>query len=243
VRQPGRVADLVQQDDRRRHTRHWAAVHEDHRRDSGPTGQAGTAGERCRGPHRAADDHDERRPILPCGGDDLTPPRRDCTWSGRLTRLDQHAREVGPRDHDGVDPPMGDALVSEACQGLAEHGSIERFRPGETPRAAVGDGWPGRPGRIAGPAGYGLLGNGRDEHDGCRLDRGRSSPTGIGHDRDERHDRRGERRERHPEADGDPAPSDDGPPGPAGPAPARPRRHRLTSACAATSSVATASNR
>ena len=141
---------------------------------------------------------------------------------------------------------MGDALVSEACQGLAEHGSIKRFRPGETPRAAVADGWPGHPGRIAGPAGYGLLGNGRDEHDGCRLDRGRSSPTGIGHDRDDRHDRhdrRGERRERHPEADRDPAPSDDGPPGPAGPARARPCRHRLTSACAATSSVATASNR
>ena len=68
---PGRVAHLVQQDDGSRHPRHRAAIDEGHRcRSDGPAGQAGTAGEGCRGPHGAPDDHDERRPVLLCGGDD-----------------------------------------------------------------------------------------------------------------------------------------------------------------------------
>jgi hypothetical protein len=60
VRETGRVAHLVQQDDGGRHTRHRPAVQEDHRWGSGgAAGEAGTAGEGCRGPHRAPDDHHE----------------------------------------------------------------------------------------------------------------------------------------------------------------------------------------
>ena len=81
----------------------------------------------------------------------------------------------------GVDPAVGDALVSEACQRLVEHGPIERCGPGGTPRRPLRAG--GRATPAASPASPGTARrrNGRDEHDGWRLDRGRSSPTGIGH--------------------------------------------------------------
>jgi hypothetical protein len=154
VREPGRVAHLVQQDDAWRDTRHRAAVQEDHRcRSGGPAGQAGTAGEGCRGPHRAPDDHDERRPHVVRRGDDRTPARRRCTWRDRLARLDQHARQVWPREHEGIDPAMGDAVASEACERLVEHGPIARCGPGETPRAAVAGGRPGHHDRVTGPGG------------------------------------------------------------------------------------------
>jgi len=83
VRESGRMAHLVQQDDGGRHTRHRPAIQEDHGWGSGgAAGEAGTAGEGGRGPHRAPDDHHERRPIVVDGGDDRAPPSRAGTRRG-----------------------------------------------------------------------------------------------------------------------------------------------------------------
>ena len=132
---------------------------------------------------------------------------------------------------------MSDTLATEPRQRLVEHGPIAHRGPNSAPRMAVAGGRPGDPGRVAGLAG--VAGNGRDEHDGRRLDHRRASPPGIGHDR------RDQRNEGHDEASGRSdrtAPGDD-PPRPDGPAPTQPRRHRLASEGVTTSSVATASSR
>ena len=238
VREPGRVAHLVQQDDGRRHARRRPAVQEGHRRGSGgAAGEPGTAGEGCRGPHRAPDDHDERRPILVVGGHDRAPPRRGGTRRGRLVRLDEHAGQVWPHDHAGDDTAVSDTLATEPRQRLVEHGPIAHRGPDSAPRRPSRAGRPATP--AASPASPVVAGNDRDEHDGRRLDHRRASPPGIGHDR------RDQRNEGHDEARGRgdrKAPGDD-PPRPDEPAATQPRLHRLASEDVTTSSVATASSR